>query len=116
MAVASKAGGAEPNGATRPSIHSGSPAVAAGMASAPVLTVNAPATGSVAGEVPLPVKVNALAGHSLMACRSSVRAPVLADTSEPQRWVGIRRTEPVLLNCGFVASTVITPVHGVEEL
>src|SRR5260221_189103 len=49
-----KAGGADPKGANRPSIHSALTPVVSGMASAPLLTEKLVATGSAAALVPLP--------------------------------------------------------------
>src|SRR5882757_5840870 len=97
IAVASNAGGADPNGATRPSIHSGSPTVVTGTASEPVLTSNAAATGFAAAEVPLPAKLKSLTGQLLIVCRFIDSAPAPDDTSEPQSCVDIKRTEPVLV-------------------
>src|SRR5271165_1366923 len=97
MAVALKSGGAAPNGATRPLIHSESPTVVSGIASAPVLTLNAAATGFVAAEVPLPANEKSLTGQLLMVCRFSDSAPAADETSEPHNWVEIKRTEPVLV-------------------
>src|SRR5450631_942361 len=96
IAVASNAGGADPKGATRPSIHNGSATVVTGMVSAPVLTANAAASGSVAAEVPLPANVKALTGQLLMVSRFIDSVPAPEDTSEPHRCVEIKRTEPVL--------------------
>src|SRR5450631_354614 len=52
-----KSGGAEANGANRPSLHSGSPTVISGTVSEPVLMEKLAARGSVAALVPLPANV-----------------------------------------------------------